>query len=542
MFLRSLTAVAVLAAVSAVAPAADEPIAGRPVITGQALPPGRLLQIVRDFTRLYAGEEMAQEVDEKIKEQLGEKGFTGLDFLRPIAGYAHLTPKLDESWGVIAVPVTDEADFRDLMTRLDWETVAVEGQPGLYNLRPDGEDTGDVPLRLRFHDRYAYVGVNATDDALDAKKLLPVASLVDPAELAPIAVRLDFDRLDPAVAKQARDGAKQLAALTGNGGVAGIMMGVSTPVLGLVKSHTESVLDDGDRLTVRAIADTAAANIGYDIGLKAKPGTKLADEIAAFPPVTNRFASLIPADAVAAGIVSGRLMTEDFRNSVAGMVALTVGDPVTAAPAFAKPVVKAAVAAVVDTAKTGHLDTGVVVTGPDENDRYTAVAAVALNDATKVEAAFRKAANDAPDAVKSVVKLDVAKAGGLSVHTATIGPFLPVEAQTIFGVDATVSVAFGPKAVYAAVGPNATAELTRAIGLKAGPANILALPVNPKRFRTLLETVNPNLNALTQSVLLGADRLLPVQSVAVSGGDEFHLQAGTIAPLTMMFGVRSPLR
>ena len=111
-------------------------------------------------------------------------------------------------------------------------------------------------------------------------------------------------------------------------------------------------------------------------------------------------------------------------------------------------------AAVVDTAKTGRLDAGAVLTGPDKDDRYTAVAAVALNDTAKVVAAVRTAHKDAPDAVRAVVKLDTAKAGGLSVHTAVVGPFLPPEAQRVFGANATLSVAFGPKAVYAAVGPN----------------------------------------------------------------------------------------
>ena len=529
MFLRSLTAVAVLAAVSAVAPAADEPIAGRPVITGQALPPGRLLQIVRDYTRLYAGEEMAKEVDEKIKEQLGEKGFTGLDFLRPIAGYAHLTPKLDESWGVIAVPVTDEADFRDLLARLDWETVVIEGEPGLYNLRPDGEDTGDVPLRLRFHDRYAYVGVNAADDALDAKKLLPVASLVDPAELAPLAVRLDIDRLDPAIAKQARDGAKQLAALTENGGVGAMEMAIVGPVVGLVKTYTNKALDDGDRLTVRVFAEAGSGEVGYDIALKAKPGTKLADEITTFPPVTNRFAGFVPDDALGGGLVSGRLFTENFRKTAATLIEAGLGDPTNGAPELAQPVVKAAAAAVVDTVKNGQLDVGMAMTGPDNDDRYTALAALALNDTTKLEAAFREAIKDAPDAVRAVVKLDAAKVGGLSVHTAAIGPFLPVEVQTVFGVDATVSVAFGPKAVYAAVGPDGENELARAIALKGGPASVLAIPVNPKRFRTLLETINPNLNEVARS-LPGVDRQISFQSIAVFGGDEFRLRTGTITP------------
>ena len=56
---------------------------------------------------------------------------------------------------------------------------------------------------VRFHDRHAYIAINAPAEGLAIKALVPAGKLLDPAEQAPFAARLYVDRLDPAVKKLA---------------------------------------------------------------------------------------------------------------------------------------------------------------------------------------------------------------------------------------------------------------------------------------------------------------------------------------------------
>lgn len=155
---RSFLAAAILVASSLVSPAAPAPVvkgtAGPPVVfqlaTGE-----KLLDDVKKIVRTVAGDDLANTLDDQIKGKLGEKGFAGLDMKKPVAGYVYLPNKAlkgpedyKEIYGVLAIPVSGEEEFKDFVARLSPPNdplafKPVEGNKGLYSIESkDGEQEG----------------------------------------------------------------------------------------------------------------------------------------------------------------------------------------------------------------------------------------------------------------------------------------------------------------------------------------------------------------------------------------------------------------
>src|SRR5262245_16578895 len=91
---------------------ADDP--PLPPIVFQTQPAGRLFDDLRTAVNLIGGEKGVKALNNGFKEMLGEKGFEGMDYGRPIVGYVVLAPKPEDITAVVALPITDEKAFLDL--------------------------------------------------------------------------------------------------------------------------------------------------------------------------------------------------------------------------------------------------------------------------------------------------------------------------------------------------------------------------------------------------------------------------------------------
>ncbi len=534
MIRSTFAAAAVLAAVAA-APAAPVPAApdvAPPTVTVQLMPGGPLLDQIKAFVKGTAGADAVKVVDKYLKETLGEKGFTGVDLLRPPAGYAYLAPKVEESWGVIVVPVTGEKEFLDLLDRLKFKAAEKKGAKGLYEFTQLGavpKDGAEPPVKvlMRFHDRCAYIGVNARDDALEVKNLVPAGKLIDPAEQAVFVARLDLARLDPALKKQAKDAIdewdKEVAGI-GPGNPFGFVAVPARAAVQVLKRYAGPVADEGERATFRLLADPATAELTYELALRARPGTPLARDIAARQPTVSRFAGILPETGVAGGVAQLPLFTPELRDAAEKLVQ-ELAESVTAEEG--RKVVAEVEKAAVRTIKAGEVDVGAALTGPDKDGLYTAVAAVTLDDPSGVEKALRAAVKGLPKLLQGAVKFDAAKVGDLSAHAATVGSLLPPEAQKLFGESAVLHVAFGPKAVYAALGPNGLAELRRVVALKPAAAKALDLRAHPKRLQAVLKAATAEAADALGAALPDADRMISLGSVEVRGGAELVVRYGS---------------
>ncbi|HET6576161.1 MAG TPA: hypothetical protein VFG68_21340 [Fimbriiglobus sp.] len=527
MTLRLLTAAAALALAAAPATAQPDKADG-PAVTAQLAPLGKALADVKSIVRTVAGDAAVKQMEEAIEAQLGEKGFEGIDLIRPAVGYVNLdkAESLEDYknfTGVVMVPVTSEKEFVAFLKRIKLDVEPVKGKAGLYRIDPRDEPA-PFPVRMRFADRYAHIGINMKDEALAADKLVPAAKLVNPAERGLFAYTTYYGRMPKGLAEQA---GKQLEQMTEQLKQAPLPPGVADSLGAAVKSivkMNEQMYREGDVAVVRVFHDPTTAEVGYEMTLKAKPNTALAKEIAGRKPTANRFAGLV-GDAAAAGLLAQLpTFSPEVRAAIADGLGAGRKAAAQEAPEKYQAAIDEALAGLSRTVKSGEFDLGAALTGPDKDGHFTAVVGVSFDDPSKLEKELRALHKKAPEEIRDMIKLDDAKAGGVSVHRMAVGLFLPDEAKAVFGDKASVCVAFAPKAIYATFGPAAVEAIKTAIAAKPGEAKALDVVVNPARVQKLAAAIDPRAGQQVAQAIGTEDKRVSALSLAVEGGDELRIR------------------
>jgi hypothetical protein len=524
---RLLTAAAVLAlGVAPVAAQADK--AGGPAVTIQLAPLGKSLADVKSMVRVVAGDAPVKQMEESLEKALGEKGFDGVDLLRPTVGYVNLdkvesfeNPK--DFSGVLLVPVTEEKAFVEFLKRIKLDVEPVPGLDGLYRIDPKDEPA-PFPIRLRFADRYAHIALNLKDDAVAAGKLVPPAKLVNPAERGLFAYTTHYDRMPKALVEQST---KQLEQIVEQLKQAPLPPGAATSLTDAVTSllkMNEQMYHEGEAAVVRMVYEPTTAEVVYETTLKGKPNTALAKEIAARKPTTHRFAGLV-GDATAAGLLAQvPTFTPEVRDAIASGLDAARKAAAQEAPEEYRATADEALAGLDRTVKSGEFDIGAALNGPDKNGHFTLVAGVSFDDPSKLEKELRALLKNAPEDVRKRIKLDAAKAGDVSVHRIEAGPELPQDAHKVLSEKASVCVALAPKAIYLTFGPAAVEAIQAAVAAKPAPAKALDLVVNPARVQKLAATIDPQAGEMVAKGLGTEDKRVSALSIAVEGGDELRVR------------------
>ncbi|MFO0823993.1 MAG: hypothetical protein U0792_12925 [Gemmataceae bacterium] len=199
-------------ALAAVLVAPVAAFAADPPIVFQTQSANRVLGDVRAIVKMVGGENAAKQFNEELKAKLGDKGFDGLDVDRPILGYVALAGKIEDTVGVVAIPVTGEKEFLALIERFGGPKLEA-GKNGLYTIPTEDEA---VKVLMRFDGRHAYIGIGKDPTAaLDPKALVAPAKLHDPADKGLASVRVYFDRLPPEIRAQLADGLETTQDQTG---------------------------------------------------------------------------------------------------------------------------------------------------------------------------------------------------------------------------------------------------------------------------------------------------------------------------------------
>ncbi|MBX9584873.1 MAG: hypothetical protein K2X87_31600 [Gemmataceae bacterium] len=527
--MRTALLVAALLAAPAAAVAADPPV------VFQTQPPGRLLDDFRATIQALAGDGEVKDFDKWIKESLGDKGFDGLDLSRPAGGYVAVPADPKQSVAVLALPVTSEEGFVGFFERMA-RTKPKPGEGGVYAVTPPGEGVG---IAFRVADGYAYVAAAA--EGVDLAKavgadLVPFARFYDPAEPALVAARVYFDRFPKEVrdkalagldeAKEALAGAK-LPPEVGDPAKAAFdqLVKLSTRYIDLSKGAKEA----GLRLNL----DPAAGAVQAELTLTAAEGSPLAKDIAGRKPTTNAFAGLLTPDVVAGFRFRLPLFTEEIRNSaVIGLEALRkeAANANFLFPPPARPLLNEFFDGAVRTAKTGEADVAGVIRGPSPDGFYTAVGAAVFDDPSGVEKELKKLiVGMAPPEFTDLIKWDADKAGGVGIHTFDFGKWNEEpgrDLRPVFGPDAVAAVAFAPKAVVLAVGPDAVAAVKKVLGLKPAEAPVAGVVVNPAKVARMAGAVEEQAAGETAKVWGKDDKPLSVLSLGVAGGTELKVTLG----------------
>ncbi len=531
-----LRLLAPLVALLAAGPAA----AADPAVVFQTQPVGRVLNDARAVVGALAGPKEAGSIDEAIKGKLGPKGFTGLDINRPVLGYVHLPADPTKAVGVLVVPVTEEQAFLGFFERLTG-VAPKAGVGGLYSV-PAG-DPG-LTVGLRFADGHAYLAAGAKgagDPAavLAKDELVPVGKLHDPADQSLLAVRVHFDRLPKELRGQAKDLLARAKKAVG-------MLPFPAEVASPAEKAVLKAVDLGDRwlklsegakeVAVRVTLDAAAADLGAELTVAPLPGSELGKEIAARRPTTNRFAGLLTPDTATGFVTRLPLFNDELR--VAATDGLDAVQKATAGGAGPRnEMFQEFLKGAVRTVKTGEFDVAGAFRGPDRDGRFTGVLAVAFEDSSGVEKAFKAFVQaEAPPEFQRAVKWDAAKVGGVAVHVLDFGKlpqeggglrFFGPDLKAVGGTDAKAAFAFAPKAMYLAVGPDAVGTVKGLLDLKAGEAPVVNVVMNPSRmikFMTVSGAPARETDGIAKTYGTD-DRPVTLGQLTVTGGGELRVTA-----------------
>lgn len=508
--------------------AAPAALAADPPIVLQSQPLGRLFEDVRSAANIVGGEKAVKAFNSAIKDGFGEKGLEGLDLNRPMVGYVVLAPKPADITAVVALPISGEKEFLDLCERVNHQKPRADDKDAsLYHLPP--LDPRYKAL-LRFHERHAYIAYGANPSPhIDAKALVSMGKLYDPAERGLVSARFHFDRVPLAVklALPALMDEVKNTILPRGFGFGAQEKELLKPVMVEIEKlglRYVALAAGADTLTARILFDPASAQFVAEAVLTSKPDSELSRQIAAFKPITNRFAAFLNhPDTVAGFKFRVPLLEPEIRNAAVLGIEIAQKEALNNAPPAGKPLAEEFFKGLARTVKTGEVDVAAALRGPDKDDWYTAVGAVAFDDAPKLEKEFKAyVEKQAPPEFTEQIKWNAAKVGTVDIHTWKIpaggGWFLDV--TKMFGGDnCTVAFAFAPQGVYAAIGPDALATLKDALAVKPGPSPLLDLVANPARIAKAIRKINPN--ETTAELILGTDdKLLSGLSITLEGGKE----------------------
>jgi hypothetical protein len=508
-----------------------------PAVVVQVKPVSRLMTEFKEMMRQVGGptlgEGLVKDFERDLKRSLGELGFEGLDLNRPLAAYVVLKEKAEDASLVLVVPATGEKEFVAFLERMKITTEPVKDKQGLYTVAIP-EDLFPKDSHLRFTDGgWAYITFN-DGDATDAKNLVPVADLFNNADPALVVAKLYPGRVPPKLLAGLLDQLDQTA-----NGLKGFLGGGNDPdakLMGafleqgpkLVRRYGETALKEVDEVGVKFGFDPMTGDTVTELSLVPKAGTPLAKELAAIPATTNRFAGLVPKDAVAGVVLKAPLFAGELREIVAALIeAAQAGLKMEAIPEKLKTVVDEAAKGFVRSVKAGNLDAAFALAGPDKAGKFTLVAGLSFDDPSGVEKALRDAAKDA-DFGKEF-EFDAAKAGGVGIHKVPLTRLLPDDVlrdfARVFGDKPPAYVAFAKDAVFLGFGPGALNAVTAALEAKPGPAPAVDVTWNSGRIVKLATAIDEKAGAEAAKHLGIDDKAVSAFRLTVEGGQTLKVKA-----------------
>ncbi len=534
----------------------DKP--GGPALVGQSRSWNDLIAMLKEGVKAVGGEKLSAEFEKSGFSSVSPDIAPGINPAKPFAVYGLADADIHKCRLVIMVPVKDEPQ---LLKQLEAMHLTPE-KPDADGVAAVGAGPGfPLPIHLKFHAGYAYFSLGGAD-ALAAKSILAPKDVLNEKDKSPAVLTLKFDRMPPELKKFLVANLGELI----DQGKEGIQDAETKEVVSILQSlglrWLRQLADQGKELTLRLDGDPKTADLKLDIAVEALPKTALAAAIARREPSKNAFAGLVTKDAVQWMLLSAPLFHEDVQDALVKLLALgekaAVAQVARGAPPEAVTLTETAFKSLRATLKTGEMDLGLVLRGPNKDGHYTAVGAVHCQETADLEKAIKTALAVAPDEAKKMVKLDAGKVGDLNLHEIHI-PDAPEELQKFFGKDQTVYIGVGKTAIYAAYGPDAKKALADSTALKPAPAAAFDSSGNTKRTAGLMKKLPLFGNELgdddhgpggSMKAMLNAmeknDRTAGT-TLAVTGGDKLHItlgysvQFGSFGGPTswMMFGMRA---
>jgi hypothetical protein len=480
-----------------------------------------------------------QQFQDLLKGPVGNKSpFEGIDTKKPLAVYGQIGAGLADSQVVVMVPVSDEKSFLALLQRV--QITAEKDKDGVYKASSDGLAAAGQMLYFRLANNYAYVTVNDVKNIAKDKLLLPAQVLpTDKQTSLSLVVRLDQI---PAELKQIVLGQFELQ--LGNAkdkqpGETEAAHLFRTAMLDETAVQLKSVLVDGQDLSVNLDVDRKTEELTLNANLTAKSGSKLATTIADIGKAKSVASSLIGSDVAlnsdaALNVLVHAMPSENFRKALEPAVDAAFKQTLEEEKDKGKRAIANKFFKLLEPSyKSGELDAGGSLRGPNANGLFVGVGAIKVKDGLALEKAVKDLVKDAPAEEKKEVDLDFDKVKGVNIHRIRPGKDYSDEARKAFGEN-PVYVAFREDAVFLSLGEGGLTAIKDAITAEPKAGKAMEMDLAMGRLARILGKDQEDAIAAAKKAFAKAktgDRL----SITLEGGKSLKFHGGMKAQLVTFF-------
>jgi hypothetical protein len=394
---------------------ADEKKPTTPGIVVRVQSLDELMNNFRYLATLAGREEQAKQIEGFLKAKAGgPKGFEGIDAKRPWGLYATFGEGgLETSTVVALIPIADEKAFLALIENLGAK--AEKDKDGVYEV---SSPSLQAPVYFRFAHKHAYATA-LNKEAIDKDKILAPGAVLPADKVPMLSVTLRIDQIPENVRDLAVQQIKaQLDAAKDEDKAKDTPAEheVKVQTIDWMKDRIVSVIQDGRELALRIDVDQKAQELSVELGLGGKDGSALAKGIADLGKHKSAVAGLIAPNSVM-NFVLNIPPSEQARKAIGLAFEQAFKEEQAKETDKDK---KARDEKIFNALKPiGQVidnDWAVDFRGPGKGGLYTMVAGVKVTDGAVFDKALRNALKEVPAKEREQIKLDVEKAGDVSIH------------------------------------------------------------------------------------------------------------------------------
>lgn len=489
------------------------------------------------FIATQAGKaDEAEQLEQLLKAFTGEKGLEGIDTKKPMGAYVKLGPNVVDSEAVVLVPVKDSKKFLVLIGMIPGVNPE-KGKDDVYTVEMDNLP---VPIFFRFANDYVYV-TGRDKDVLDLKSI-PKPASVFAKESATGSITFNVDSL-PAEMKEMAKGqvARMIADLKdkGNENEPAPIKKLRLALLDEAAKFFTTFVDGAGKLGMSFDVNQKEKDLSFAFQLSGQKNSDLAAMISDVGKGKSATGGILSEKFAGQGVIHVALPTQLKKPYLAAFEELKkmamaqakgIDNP------LAKKHLPKLIEAIAPSLKRGELDQALSFTGPGKDGTYTFVAATGLVGGKNVEATIKGAWSDIPadfkEQIENFIKLDDFKVGGVNVHKLDVGPFMPEDAQVVFGNN-PIYFAFRDDAMILGMGEEGKKAITSAVKSEAVTAEPFRMEISMAQLATLMDQEQPGTSKIAKRVFKDSteDRI----RVTLKGGKSLELRFGMDAKLIKFF-------
>jgi hypothetical protein len=498
----------------------------KPSVVVRIRPVGELIKDARTVAKLIDQEAMFDNIEPALTPILG-----AIDTTRPIGFYAQIKAEPVNSIGVLMVPVKSA---KDLLAVIGTVANPTE-QNGLYTVNAGAP----FDVLFRFHGDYVYATVRNTPDAeaaLDKNKIYAPARIFDAKDESLASVTFNLDAIPNGLKQKALDHIDEFLRDENlkHAKEPSPQKEVHEALVTEFARRGQMLVADALTLNIRLDFDRTKETMGANLRLAARKDTALANEIAR-KTLGQGLGEGMLGDPFASKFAVYAVVPETLKKTLDPLVDQVLGSIVQKAEALQADA-KDVAAALAPTLKSGLLDAGVDLHGPNADGFASVLVGLRLVDGDRIEASLRRLVGNIGAKDRKDLTLDVAKVGGVAIHRIAPKDFPKKDLRDMVGDDAKLFFAFRKDLLLVGIGGETGTLAAMKTALQAEPKACKALQgqVAIRNLAAVIERKHEGIvDAAKKAFPKGADDMI---RYSITGGDAVEAQV-TSSIRMILFGM-----